>query len=102
VRLPFVPPECEQSYHIYWLLLPDLQTRTRFIETLKREGILCVSHYQPLHASRMGRRLAAPGSAPCTVSEDVAQRLVRLPFYNDLSDTDRDRVIERVLAFFAA
>ena len=100
VCLPVVPEECRGSHHMYWMLLPDLIERTRFLGWMKRQGILCVSHYQPLHASKMGRRLAARKSA-CPVSEEVAGRVVRLPFYNTLSRDDRDRVIEKTLEFFS-
>ena len=99
-QLPAVFDGCEQSHHMYWMLLPDLGTRTRFIEHMKKDGILCVSHYQPLHASAMGRKLAAR-EFDCPVSVEVAERLVRLPFYNDLSPDDRDRVIEGTLRFFS-
>jgi dTDP-4-amino-4,6-dideoxygalactose transaminase len=100
VQLPVVPAGCEPSHHIYWMLLPDLETRTRFIECMKADGILCVSHYQPLHASVMGRKLAAR-ELECPVSTEVSERLVRLPFYNDLSAADRERVIEAVGGFFS-
>lgn len=100
VCLPVVPEGCKASHHIYWMLLPDVDERTRFLEWMKAQGILCVSHFQPLHASKMGRRLAARKSA-CPVSEEVAGRVVRLPFYNTLSRDDRDRVIEKTLEFFS-
>ena len=55
VRLPFVPPHCDQTYHIFYLVMPDLQTRTALIKHLGSEQILSVFHYMPLHLSEMGR-----------------------------------------------
>ncbi|NIL99518.1 MAG: dTDP-4-amino-4,6-dideoxygalactose transaminase [Acidobacteria bacterium] len=99
VRLPYVPPHCVQPYHMYWMRLPDGATRLRFIEAMKRRGIHCVTHYQPLNLSAMGRRLGA--DRPCPVTEAAADTLVRLPFYNELARADQERVIEETLSFFA-
>jgi dTDP-4-amino-4,6-dideoxygalactose transaminase len=93
VRLPIVPADCEQSYHLFYLLMPDLKARTRLISHLKERGILSVFHYLPLHLSPIGERFGGkPGD--CPVTEDISDRLVRLPFYNDLTREDQDKVIE--------
>jgi len=100
VNTPVVPPHCEQAYHMYYLLMPSLETRTRFIEHLKQRGILSVFHYLPLHLSDMGRKFGGqPGQ--CPVTEDLSDRLVRLPFYTTLSAADQARVIDEILAFEA-
>jgi dTDP-4-amino-4,6-dideoxygalactose transaminase len=98
VRQPLVPPHCEQSYHMYYLLLPTLASRQALLAHLKAHGILAVFHYLPLHLSEMGQRLGGkPGD--CPITEDLSDRLVRLPFYNDLNERDQDEVIDRVCAF---
>jgi dTDP-4-amino-4,6-dideoxygalactose transaminase len=98
VGLPVVPRDCEQGYHMFYLLLPDLEARQALIEHLKRRGILGVFHYLPLHLSDMGRRF---GGKPndCPVAEDVSNRLLRLPFYNNLTEEDQATVIGAVTAF---
>lgn len=98
VRLPHVSPECVQSHHMYWMTLPDRDTRLRFVATMKQRGVCCVPHYQPLNRSIMGRRLA--GDRICPVAEAAAETLVRLPFYNNLTADDQQRVIGETLAFF--
>jgi len=91
VRLPIVPAHCEQPYHMFYLLMPSLELRLRLIEHLKAHGILSVFHYQPLHLSDMGCRYGGqPGD--CPVTEDVSDRLLRLPFYNDLTEADQAQV----------
>jgi dTDP-4-amino-4,6-dideoxygalactose transaminase len=97
VRLPVVPPHCVHPAHIFYLLFPGLDVRQAFIEHLKARSILAVFHYVPLHLSELGRRLG--GEQHCPVAEDVADRLVRLPVYYDLSADEQARVIEAVLAF---
>lgn len=95
---PTVPEYCEQPYHMYYLLLPTLKARTAFIQSLKGKGILSVFHYLPLHLSDMGREFGGkPGD--CPVTEDLSDRLVRLPFYNTMTEEDLKLVVETVLQF---
>ena len=83
---------------MYYLLLPSLAARTALIAHLKARGIMAVFHYLPLHLSDMGRRFGGrPGD--CPVTEDVSDRLLRLPFYNTLTGADQARVVEAVLEF---
>jgi dTDP-4-amino-4,6-dideoxygalactose transaminase len=97
-RLPVVPPGCEQPYHLFYLLLPTLGARQALITHLRRRGILAVFHYVPLHLSAYGRQAAA-SHRDCPVSTDVADRLVRLPLFYDLSAAEQSRVIEAVQSF---
>ena len=98
VRCPVVPPHCEQAYHMYYLLLPSLKRRQAFIAHLKAAGILSVFHYLPLHLSDMGKKLGGePGDCPTT--EDVSERLVRLPFYNSLDEATQAVVVKAVQEF---
>ena len=95
VRLPVVPPHCEQPFHMFYLLLPSLAERQAMIERLRGRGILSVFHYVPLHLSPMGKRFGGrPGS--CPVSEDLAERLLRLPFYTGLTEGEQAEVIRAV------
>jgi dTDP-4-amino-4,6-dideoxygalactose transaminase len=98
VRLPIVPPHCEQSYHMFYLLVPSLEQRQALIAHLKSRGILSVFHYLPLHLSDMGRRFGGK-EGDCPVTEDVSDRLLRLPFYNELSEADQMQVVEAVSEF---
>ncbi len=54
IKLPFIPAHCEQSYHMFYLLFPTLESRSVMIEHLKKHQILGVFHYLPLHTSGMG------------------------------------------------
>jgi dTDP-4-amino-4,6-dideoxygalactose transaminase len=98
VGLPHVPAHCEQPYHIFYLMMPSLEARTRLIEHLKARGILAVFHYQPLHLSEMGRR-SGGRAGQCPVTEDVADRLLRLPLFHGLSAEDQGDVIAAVRDF---
>jgi dTDP-4-amino-4,6-dideoxygalactose transaminase len=95
---PHVPQECEQPYHIYYLLLRSEEQRQRLIAHLKARSILAVFHYVPLHTAPMGQRYGyRPGDLP--VTEDVSERLLRLPFFNQLTASDQQRVVAALLEF---
>ncbi len=100
VRLPSIPNYCEQSYHMFYLIMPDLETRQRFIHYLKERDIMAVFHYVPLHTADMGQFFGyQAGDLP--VTEEYSDRLVRLPFYNSLSEAEQQQVINTILTFQA-
>jgi dTDP-4-amino-4,6-dideoxygalactose transaminase len=98
IQLPTVPPHCGQAYHLFYLVLPSLESRQAIIAHLKSQNIHALFHYLPLHLSVQGRKFGGkPGD--CPVTEWVSDRLVRLPLYFDLTDDDVQRVIETVCDF---
>ena len=98
IQRPQVPAHCDQAYHMYYLLLPTLERRTAFISHLRANGVAGVFHYGPLHLSDVGRRYGgAPGD--CPITEDISDRLVRLPFFNTLAEDDQQHVIDTVVGF---
>ena len=98
VDRPTVPAYCEQPSHLYYLLMPTASARAQLIEHLKAQSILAVFHYVPLNLSPMGRKLGGTEGA-CPVAEDVSERLVRLPFYTNLSVDEQNDVIAAVQQF---
>ncbi|HSR20596.1 MAG TPA: dTDP-4-amino-4,6-dideoxygalactose transaminase [Anaerolineales bacterium] len=98
VLLPYVPAHCEQPFHMFYLLMPSLEVRTRLIAHLRQQGIHAVFHYLPLHLSEMGRRFGGrPGDFP--VTERASDQIVRLPLHNLLTGREQEEVIEAVLGF---
>jgi dTDP-4-amino-4,6-dideoxygalactose transaminase len=97
VTLPTVPPECTQAYHLFYLLLPSLEHRQALIAHLRDREIAAVFHYTALNRSAMARDLGCEVS--CPVTESAADRLLRLPFYNQFSEADQARVIEAITSF---
>lgn len=96
IRRPIVPAHCEQAWHMYYLLMPSLESRTAFIEHLAGRGVKAVFHYLPLHLSEFGVRYGGkPGD--CPVTEDVSDRLVRLPLYSGMGNDDTGRVVDAVM-----
>ena len=100
IRLPFCPSTCQQNAHLFYIIvLTDLEDRDRLIQHLKERNIHAVFHYVPLHLSPMGRKMGyQDGNLPLT--EDLSDRLLRLPCYFELTKEDQDRVIDEIYAFF--
>jgi dTDP-4-amino-4,6-dideoxygalactose transaminase len=90
--LPVVPGNCDPAYHMFYVLLPDRATRDAVLADLRAAGVQATFHYVPLHSSEAGRKFAA-APADCPVSEEVSGRLLRLPFFNNLTGEQSDRVV---------
>lgn len=98
VLLPTIPAGIQQSYHLFYLILPSLEIRQRLIQRLSQQGILSVFHYVPLHLSIMGKTFGGKeGDHP--IAEAISDRLLRLPFFNSLSADEQDEVIDTILGF---
>jgi dTDP-4-amino-4,6-dideoxygalactose transaminase len=96
IGLPHVPENCTPAYHLFYLLMPNLEARTKFIAILKAQQITSVFHYLPLHLSEMGSKFGGK-IGDCPITESYSDRLVRLPFYNDLSNSDQIKIINCIV-----
>lgn len=96
IRRPVIPGHCGHNAHMYYLLLPDLDRRTAFIDKLRRVDINTVFHYIPLHSAPAGRRYAR-AHGDLKVTDDVSNRLVRLPLWSGLEEHQTE-VIQHILA----
>jgi dTDP-4-amino-4,6-dideoxygalactose transaminase len=99
VGLPTVPAHCEQAYHMFFLVTRSLDERTALIAHLKSREIHAVFHYVSLHLSPMGVGFGGR-SGQCPVTEQVSDRLVRLPFFATLTPDAQERVVSEVLRFY--
>jgi len=98
VQLPHVPDDCEQAYHMFYMLLPDLELRQKLISYLRECGVYSVFHYLPLHLSDMGRSFGGR-IGDCPVTERVSDQLIRLPFHNALTSAEQEQVIDLLQGF---
>jgi dTDP-4-amino-4,6-dideoxygalactose transaminase len=98
VQLPFVPEDCEQAYHMFYMLLPNLELRQKMIMHLRERGIISVFHYLPLHLSDMGQAFGGK-AGDCPVTERVSDQLIRLPFHNALTSCDQEQVMDAIQEF---
>ncbi|MHC1784044.1 MAG: dTDP-4-amino-4,6-dideoxygalactose transaminase [Anaerolineaceae bacterium] len=98
VRLPLIPAWCEQPYHMFYMLMPDLDTRQGMIEHLKSRGIYSVFHYLPLHLSTMGLKFSGK-EGDCPVTERVSDQLLRLPMHYELTEENLSKVVKAIKDF---
>jgi dTDP-4-amino-4,6-dideoxygalactose transaminase len=98
VQLPQVPAHCEQSYHMFYMLMPNLELRQKLITYLRECGVYSVFHYLPLHLSEMGQGFGGK-IGDCPVTERISDQLVRLPFHNALTSPEQEQVIDLLQEF---
>ena len=98
VRLPTVRDDAVHPAHMFYLVMPSLDSRTVLIDHLKQRSVHAVFHYVPLHSAAAAQRYASP-IVECPVTDDISDRLVRLPLFADLGDEDLDIVVDAVTAY---
>ena len=95
---PTVPKNCQHNSHIFYLLLDDAKSRTKFLKSMNDIGIFCTFHYIPLHSSPAGK-IYGKVSGSLNVTNDIAARLVRLPLYPGMSTNQIDLVVSNISSF---
>lgn len=97
IQLPIIPSGCISSYHLFYVIFESEKERERVRRGLLSKGILAVTHYFPLHLSKMGRRYGyRQGQFP--VAEQTSERLLRLPFYNNMTSKEQEKVLSSLKA----
>jgi len=99
VRLPYVDSQCASNGHMFYVITRSLDERTRMLEHLRKQGILAVFHYVPLHSSPAGQKYCR-ASQDMKVTDDLSDRLLRLPMYYEMSDEDIIRVTDVFKKFY--
>jgi len=92
LRRPIVPASCRHNAHMYYVLLPSLEERTRFLNILRQRGVQAVFHYIPLHSSPKGTD-ASRSSGDLCITDDISDRIVRLPLWIGL-DSHMSHVLD--------
>jgi dTDP-4-amino-4,6-dideoxygalactose transaminase len=96
---PTVPDDRDHPAHLYYLLLPDLAHRQALLAHLAARGVHATFHYQPLHTAPAGTRYGRTAPGGCPVTDDVADRLIRLPLYAGMSPAEVELVLDSVLSY---
>ncbi len=92
---PVVPPECRHNAHMYYLLLPNLESRTTLLEELRVSGINAIFHYVPLHSSPAGRKYGR-AHGDLSQTQNVSDRLMRLPLWVGMTEDGVKQVVRAV------
>ena len=95
LRRPVLPEDIEHNAHMFCIVLPDEDTRTNLINSLKEKGISSYICYVPLHSSQSGQKLGyTPEMLP--VTDDLGKRILRLPLYVDMTTEDTLYVVDEI------
>jgi dTDP-4-amino-4,6-dideoxygalactose transaminase len=99
IELPTIPEGCVHNAHMFYIKTKDIEERTRFINFMKSNGILAVFHYIPLHTAPAGRKFGYfHGEDVYTTKE--SERLVRLPMFYSLKESEVDYIVDKVKEFY--
>lgn len=99
IRRPIIPLNLKHNAHLYYLLLPSLAVRQNLIKYLKENDINTVFHYIPLHSSPAGKKYGR-ANTELNVTDDIADRLLRLPLFPTLDYNDCQKIIDLITKFF--
>lgn len=99
IELPYIPEECAHNAHMFYIKTKDMEERKALISYLKERNIAAVFHYVPLHSAPAGLQFGRfHGEDRYTTKE--SERLLRLPMYYNLSESDQQKVIDAVHGFY--
>lgn len=99
IQLPFIPDNCTHNAHMFYIVTRGLEERTSLMQHMKEKEINSIFHYVPLHSSSAGRRYGRVGKA-MTVTDNLSDRLLRLPIYCEMREEDVERVVETIFNFY--
>ena len=99
IERPFIPADCKHNAHMFYLKCKDLEERTEFIDFLKKNEILAVFHYIPLHSAPAGKSFGRFNGEDVYTTKE-SERLVRLPLYYGLKEEEVEYIIGKVKEFY--
>lgn len=94
-----VPVDRQSNYHIYYLKFRNQKIRDFVLQQLRENGVEATFHFQPLHASPMGRKIGYH-KKDLENTNKIAARLLRLPIYPDLSSADLEYITAALRGIF--
>jgi dTDP-4-amino-4,6-dideoxygalactose transaminase len=99
IELPFIPEGCVHNAHMYYIKTKDIEERTRFINFMKENGIWTVFHYIPLHTAPAGLKFGVFNGEDVYTTKE-SERLVRLPMFYSLTESEVDYIVGKVKEFY--
>ncbi|MFT5759861.1 MAG: dTDP-4-amino-4,6-dideoxygalactose transaminase [Alteromonadaceae bacterium] len=100
IDLPVIPDDCMHNAHMFYIKTDNFDERQELISHLKKDGVLAVFHYIPLHSSVAGKRFSTlVGEDKYTTTH--SERLLRLPLFYNMTTDELNEVIDSVLSFYA-
>jgi dTDP-4-amino-4,6-dideoxygalactose transaminase len=99
IELPYIPEGCVHNGHMYYIKTKDIEERSRFIEFMKANNIWSVFHYVPLHTAPAGMKFGRFNGEDVYTTRE-SERLVRLPMFYSLKESEVDYITDKVKEFY--
>lgn len=99
IRLPAAKSGKKGNGHIFHIIAGSLEERTRLIDFLKQNGIWAVFHYVPLHSSLAGIKYGRTNGT-MRVTDDLSERVLRLPIYYEMKESELEWVVAKIMEFY--
>ncbi len=99
IHLPSLNKEIEGTGHLFFIVTPSAEESRRLIQHLKSKEIDAIRHYVPLHSSKAGIKYGR-ASESMQVTDDISQRVIRLPLFYGMEDHEAERVVQAVKEAF--
>lgn len=98
-ELPDVPEYATQNGHLFYLVTRSLKERSDLIKYLLDNGIHSVFHYISLHSSEYFKDKY--DGRPLANCDKFSDRLLRLPLFYELTESQQAYIIEKIANFYA-
>jgi dTDP-4-amino-4,6-dideoxygalactose transaminase len=100
IRLPHHQDGSTGNGHLFFILARNKDDYRKLMKHLSSSNIQAVPHYVPLHSSKAGLKFAKV-SGSMKVTEDVSQRLIRLPLFYGMEEEEVERIVKVIYNFYA-
>lgn len=94
-----MPEGCEYNAHMFYVKLKDLKERAALMAFLRKKGVMTSFHFIPLHSSMAGLKFGRFHGKDRFATRE-SERLLRLPLYYGLKESDAEIVIREIKRFF--
>lgn len=100
LKTPRIPAYAVNNGHLFYLQMPDEESRNNMIDYLNNNGVQAVFHYLPLHKSKFFASRHDGRDLPN--ADHFASTLLRLPLFYELPISFVDSISNKVISYFQA
>jgi perosamine synthetase len=94
LRPPCVKPHVRMSWFVYVITLDPGLDRDPIMRTLAEYGVPTRGYFAPIHDQPYIRARLGASCAHLPITDEIARRTIALPFHNNLSEAEVDRVVD--------
>lgn len=97
VQIPFIADYVNKmSWFVYVVRLKKGIDRNRIIEYLNEQGVQCKPYFTPIHLQPFYKKMFGYKRGDFPITENVSDRTIALPFFNNLKEEQIDYVVEKL------